>query len=204
MLEMMRRCRLVLHGWRLLVMLGRWDARMPLVGKSSIHAVRVKSHGHRRSPLLLLLPRSTPSPVLRPSTRGLPGCSYAAVDLVRSMPLEVVLRLLWLYPPLGAWFLVQPVGRDRPHRWVVLRLAPQIVISNAAWEVMVAHMRIRGRGRVAARLAAPTCSSDAIHIHFAIQICVMNSIIKKASHLWICRLHIFAFHLLYMGDAQVV
>lgn len=156
---------------------------MPLVGISPKHAVRVKSHGHRR-PSLLLLPRITPSPVLRPSTRGLTGRSYTAVGLVRTMPLEVVLRLLWLYPSLGAWFLVQPVGRDRPHRWVVLRLAPQIVISNAAWEVMVAHMRIRGRGRVAARLAAPTCSSDAIHIHFAIQICVMNRIIKKRHHIY--------------------
>lgn len=141
---------------------------MPLVGKSPIYAVRVKSHGHRRSPLLL--PRITPCPILRPSTRRLPGRSYTAVDLVRSMPLEVVLRLLWLYPPLGAWFLVQPVGRDRPQCWVVLRLAPQVVISNAAWEQMAAHLRIRGRGRVGAGLGAPTCSSDAIHIHFAIQI----------------------------------
>lgn len=86
-------------------MLGWWDARMPLVGISPIHAVRVKSHGHRRSSLLLL-PRITPSPVLRPSTWGLPGQSNTAIDLVRSLPLEVVLRLLWLYPTLGAWFLV--------------------------------------------------------------------------------------------------
>lgn len=94
-LEMMCRCRL-----ELLVMLGRWDA---LVGICPIYTVRVICHGHRRSPLwLLLLPRIYSSPVLRPSTWRLLSRSNTAIDLVRSMALEVVLRLLWLYPTLGA------------------------------------------------------------------------------------------------------
>ncbi len=180
MLEIMRCCRLVLQGRRLLVMLGCWD---PLVGIRPKHAVGVISHGHRRYPLRL--PRISPSPKLQPSARRLPGQSHTAVDLVRSMALEVLLRLLWLYPTLGARFLVQPVRRDGPHHRVVLRLAPQILKPHAAWEVMAGHMRIRGRGRVGAWLAAPTCSSDAVHIHFAIQICMPNSISQKQSIKWI-------------------
>lgn len=59
--------------------------------------MRVKSHGHRGAPLLLR-PRITPSPKLRPRAQGLPRGSHTAIDLVGSMPLEVVLllRLLWL------------------------------------------------------------------------------------------------------------
>lgn len=163
-LEMMRCCRLVRHAWRLLVMLRRRNARMPLVWICSIHAVRVITKWHRRPPLLLA--GVTPRPVLRPG--GLPGRSDAAVDLVRPVALEVVLRLLWLDHPLGAWFLGHAVGRA--HGRVVLRLTPHVLISNAARVVMVAHMRVRGRGRVGARLATSTCSSDAIHIHIAIQV----------------------------------
>lgn len=56
------------------------------------------------------------------------------------MALEVVLRLLWLYHPLGAWFLGHAMGRAQ--RWVVLSLTPHVVISHAARVVTVAHIRV--------------------------------------------------------------
>lgn len=58
--------------------------------------------------------------------------------------------------------------RGRAHGRTVMVWGPQVVIFHDGLMVL---RGIRGRRGVGARLTAPICSSDAIHIHITIQIC---------------------------------